>query len=99
MGETQAKLDRLFEFVKSLEALLAAEEYEKFNQEQALFGDLLKDFLTKTSQNELVNLIEQLKNMQNMVKSLQQQADIATEQLKQKSLSLQRNKNKIKAYK
>lgn len=99
MSNTQAKLEQLFEFTQELRRLLESEEYELFNQQQALFGDLLKDFLTKSPESELVKVIEQLKNLQNMVKSLQQQADIATAQLKEQSLSLQRNKNKIKAYK
>lgn len=99
MSNTQAKLEQLFEFTQELRRLLESEEYELFNQQQALFGDLLKDFLTKSPESELVKVIEQLKNLQNVVKSLQQQADIATSQLKEQSLSLQRNKNKIKAYK
>jgi len=99
MTNINAKLEVLFEFEKKLTLLLAEEEYEKFKQQQDLFSDQIKDLLSKHSENELNNVIEELKNLQNKVQLLQQQADACYLSLKNKSLLLQRNKNKINAYK
>jgi|GEM_PF-4406100 len=99
MTNTQAKLELLFEFDKKLNQLLDEEEYDLFLQQQALFGDQVKKFLNSHSENELVNVIEHLKRLKIMVESLQKRADMYTKLLKEKSLKLQRNKNKIKAYK
>lgn len=99
MTNIHAKLEVLFEFEKKLSLLLAEEEYEKFKQQQDLFSDQIKDLLSKHSENELNNFIEELKKLQNKVQLLQQQADACYLSLKNKSLLLQRNKSKINAYK
>jgi len=99
MTNTQTKLERLFTFEKELNQLLDEEQYTLFEQQQALFGDLLKDFLNTHSKDELTSMLEQLKDLQKMVKLLQERAKSHSKQLKEKSLQLQRNKNNIKAYK
>jgi len=99
MTSIQAKLERLFEFEKKLNQLLDDEQYELFQQQQALFGDLIKDFLNKHSEDELTSVMEQLKKLQHSVKLLQERTDTSFKQLKEKSLLLQRNKKNIKAYK
>lgn len=99
MTNTQAQLELLFEFDKKLNQLLDEEEYDLFLQQQGLFGEQVKNFLNSHSENELVNVIEHLKRLKIMVESLQQRANTYTKRLKEKSLKLQRNKNKIKAYK
>jgi len=99
MTNIQAKLERLFEFEKKLNQLLDDEQYELFQQQQALFGDLIKDFLNKHSEDELTSVMEQLKKLQHSVKLLQERTDTSFKQLKEKSLLLQRNKKNIKAYK
>lgn len=99
MTNIQAKLEVLFEFEKKLTLLLAEEEYEKFKLQQDLFSDQIKDLLSKHSENELNNVIAELKKLQNKVQLLQQQADACCISLKNKSLLLQRNKSKINAYK
>jgi len=99
MTNIQAKLERLFEFNKELHLLLENEEYEEFQKQQELFGDLVKDFLNKHDEKELVSVIKPLKRLKNMVKLLQEQSEECAQELKQQSLSLKRNKNKIQAYK
>jgi len=99
MTNINAKLEVLFEFEKKLNLLIVEEEYESFRQQQDLFGDLLKDFLTKHSENELLSVIEPLKTLKKKVSTLQEKADNSVKILKDKSLALQRNKKKIKAYK
>jgi len=99
MTNIQAKLERIFEFEKKLNALLDEEEYEQFLQQQELLGDLIKDFLKKHSETELNEVIDQLKRLQQIIHSLQERSSSCSQQLKEKSLLLQRNKNKINAYK
>lgn len=99
MTYTQAKLDRIFEYVNKLNVILDEQEYEQFVQQQDLFSDLLKDFLKKHSQEELNSVIEHLKRLQQAVNLLQERSSNESKQLKQKSLALQRNKNKVNAYK
>lgn len=99
MTNVQAKLERLFEFEKKLNLILDEEQYELFLQQQALFGDQVKDLLSKHSEDELNSVIKQLKKLQHNIQLLQDRADVFYKQLKEKSLALQRNKNKIKAYK
>ena len=99
MTNIQAKLERLFEFNKELHLLLENKEYEEFQKQQELFGDLVKDFLNKHNEKELVSVIKPLKRLKNMVKLLQEQSEDCAQELKQQSLSLKRNKNKIQAYK
>jgi hypothetical protein len=55
--------------------------------------------LNSQPQQVLSDNIAHLKKLKNSVELLQQRADTEFNQLKDKSLSLQRNKNKIKAYK
>ena len=99
MTKSQAIIERLFEFPKKLNSLLDEEKYEQFQQQQALFGDLLKDFINKHSESELSSFIEQLKQLKSMIKLTQDRAEENSKKLKEKSLSLQRNKKKIQAYK
>jgi len=99
MTNINAKLEVLFEFEKKLNLLIVEEEYEEFRQQQDLFGDLLKDFLTKHTENELLTVIEPLKTLKKKISTLQEKADSSFKTLKDKSLALQRNKKKIKAYK
>jgi len=99
MTNLQAKIELLFEFEKKLNLLLDEEEYELFEQQQALFGEQLKNFITKHSEVELCSVIEPLKRLQNMIKLLQDRTTTSSKQLKDKSLLLHRNKKKIKAYK
>lgn len=99
MTKLQAIIERLFEFTKELNILLDEEKYEQFQQQQALFGDLLKDFINKHSESELSSVVEQLKKLKSMVKLIQDRADANSKELKKKSILLKRNKNKIKAYK
>ena len=70
MTNIQAKLERLFEFNKELHLLLENKEYEEFQKQQELFGDLVKDFLNKHDEKELVSVIKPLKRLKNMVKLL-----------------------------
>jgi len=99
MTSIQAQLERLSEFEKKLNQLLDDEQYELFQQQQALFGDLIKDFLNRHSEDELNSVLAQLKSLRSRVKLLQERTIVSSKQLKEKSLLLQRNKNKIKAYK
>jgi len=99
MTNIQAKMELLFEFEKELNQLLDTEEYELFHQQQSLFGEQIKNVLNQHSEDELQSVVGYLKRLQSMVASLQQRADIYTKLLKEKSLQLQRNKKKIKAYK
>ena len=99
MNRFEAKIERLFEFLNELNVLLDQEDYVKFQQQQELFGDLLKDFLNKHSESELNSIIDQLKKIKIKVKTLKERTDKDAKNLKEKSLFFQRNKNKIKAYK
>lgn len=99
MNRFEAKIERLFEFLNELNELLDQEDYVNFQQQQDLFGDLLKDFLNKHSESELNSVIDQLKKIKIEVKTLKERTDKDAKNLKEKSLSFQRNKNKIKAYK
>jgi len=99
MTSIQAKLEQLFEFEKKLNQLLEEEQYELFQQQQALFGDLIKDFLNRHSEDELISVMKQLKKFQHGVTLLQARTDTSFKELKEKSLLLQRNKKNIKAYK
>jgi superfamily II RNA helicase len=99
MTNIKAKLEQLFEFEKELNMLLDTQHYESFQQQQALFGDQLKDFILAYSQQELNDEIAQLKRLEKSVQKLQERANIDTQKLKQQSLLMQRNKKKIKAYK
>jgi len=99
MTRIHAKLEQLFEFDKKLNQLLDEEQYELFQQQQDLFSDLLKDFLNRHSEDELNSVLAQLKSLRSSVKLLQERTIVSSKQLKEKSLLLQRNKNKIKAYK
>jgi len=99
MTNIQAKIEILFEFNKQLNQLLDEEEHDRFLQQQNLFGDQVKDCLNSYSEEELLTVIDSLKRLKIMVKELQIRADQCTKQLKDKSLTLRRNKKKIKAYK
>ncbi len=99
MTNIQAKIEILFEFNKKLNQLLDEEQHERFLQQQNLFGDQVKDCLNSYSEGELLTVIGSLKRLQVMVKELQVRAEQCTKKLKEKSLTLQRNKKKIKAYK
>ena len=99
MTNIQAQLEQLFEFEKTLNYLLDNQEYKQFQQQQELFSDKIKHVLNNQSQQDLNDNIEQLKRLKKSVESLQQRADVDFKQLKDKSLLLQRNKKKIKAYK
>ena len=99
MTNIQAQLEQLFEFEKELNNLLDDEEYKQFQQQQELFSDKIKHVLNSQPQQILSDNIAHLKKLKNSVELLQQRADTEFNQLKDKSLSLQRNKNKIKAYK
>lgn len=98
MTNIQAKLEILFDFEHKLNQLLDEEQYEAFLQQQNLFDDQLKNFLSSHSEDELINIIDRLKRLKIMVQSLQKRAGIDSKQLKEKSLALQRNKKKIKSY-
>lgn len=98
MNNIRAKLEQIFEFERELNILLDEENYDLFRQQQDLFGDQLKDFLSKYSQDELNEEIKQLKRLENLVQKLQERADIDTKKLKELSLKMQRNKKKINAY-
>ena len=98
MNNIRAKLEQIFEFERELNTLLDEENYDLFRQQQDLFGDQLKDFLSKYSQDELNEEIKQLKRLENLVQKLQERADIDTKKLKELSLKMQRNKKKINAY-
>ena len=99
MTSINAKIERLFEFVKKLNELLDEQEYEQFLLQQALFSDLLKDFMNRHAENELNATLGQLRALQEEIDLLQQRSNNDTQELKQKSLLLQRNKSKISAYK
>jgi hypothetical protein len=99
MTNIQAQLEQLFELEKALNILLDNEEYKQFQQQQELFSDKIKHVLNSQSQQDLNDNIEQLKKLKKSVESLQQRADVEFKELKDKSLLLQRNKKKIKAYK
>ena len=99
MTNIQAQLEQLFELEKKLNGLLDEEEYGQFQQQQELFGDKIKYLLDKNSEEQLSIVVEQLKHLERSVLLLQQRADVNFNQLKEKSLLLQRNKRNIKAYK
>ena len=94
----QARLERLLEFMKKLKQLLAEEKYAQFHQQQALFGDLLRDFLKKHSSDELVTVVDSLNRLKSEGDLLQESAANHFQHLKDQSLALQRNKKSIKAY-
>ena len=98
MIDIQMRLHKLFEFEKKLHLLLDEQQYGLFNQHQALFGDLLRDFLKKHATSELNSVVEELTMLKSRMAAIQARAVTETQQLKEKTLLLQRNKNKIKAY-
>jgi hypothetical protein len=99
MTNIQAQLELLFEFEKQLNLLLDNEEYGQFQQQQELFSDKIKYLLDSQSEQTLNEHIQQLVNLESAVQRLQHRADMGYKKLKEKSLLLQRNKSKIKAYK
>ena len=99
MTNIKAKLEILFEFIKKLNQLLDEEKYASFFTQQQFFDDQLKDCLNSYPEEKLVEVLEELKVLRKMVSTLKIRADTETLQLKEKSLSLQRNKKKISAYK
>lgn len=99
MTNIQAQLEQLFELEKQLHTLLDDELYSQFQQQQVLFSDKINHLLDSHSEQQLVHDIERLKKLDNAVQSLQIRADDCFKSLKEKSLLMQRNKNKIKAYK
>lgn len=99
MNNIKAKFEQFFEFEKDLNILLDEENYEEFQEQQALFASQLKDFLAKYSQEELNNEIEQLKRLDDLIQKLQARAKIDSQKLKEQSLLMQRNKKKVNAYK
>jgi len=99
MTNIQAQLEKLFEFEKQLHILLDNEEYQQFQEQQDLFTAQLKFLLDNNSEDVLVTVITQLKQLENVIEQLKSRADIYFEQLKEKSLLQRRNKSKIKAYK
>jgi gas vesicle protein len=99
MTNIKAKLEMLFERHQKLEQLLNEEKYASFFKQQMLFGDQVKDCLNSYSEEQLLSVIDQLKELKKRVKALKDRADICTKELKDKSLQLQRNKKKINAYK
>lgn len=99
MTNIQAQLEQLLELNLKLNNLLDDEEWELFQQQQEIFSDKIKYLLDSSSEQELGKIIEQLKLLESNVQLLQQRADVYFKQLKEKSLLLQRNKSKIKAYK
>jgi len=99
MDNVKVKLEQIFEFEKKLNVLLDEEEYELFQQQQELFSEQLKKFLKEYTQDELNEEILQLKRLEELVQKLHERADNDTKKLKAQSLTMQRNKNKINAYK
>jgi len=99
MTNIKAKLEQIFEFITQLNLLLDEEEYESFQQQQELFGDQLKDFIHRYSEEQLNTVIEPLKRLQHQIQLLQDRSDTESKKLKEKSLLMQRNKKKINAYK
>jgi len=95
----QAALEVLFGFVGKLNKLLDEEKYASFYKQQLLFDDQLKHYFKNYPEKELVDVLERLKILRAQINDLQTRAQIETKQLKEKSLNLQRNKKKIKAYK
>ncbi|GLS89416.1 hypothetical protein GCM10007916_04830 [Psychromonas marina] len=99
MTNSQAQLEQLFELEKQLHTLLDDELYSQFQQQQVLFSDKINHLLDSQPEAQLIDNLEQLKKLDHAVQSLQMRADDCFKSLKEKSLLMQRNKNKIKAYK
>jgi len=99
MTSIQAQLERLFELEKELNTLLDEELYEEFLQQQDIFSEQIKYLLDNSSQEEMGSAIAQLKRLESSVQLLQLRSETYFQQLKEKSLSLKRNKKKISAYK
>lgn len=99
MTSIQAQLERLFELEKQLNVLLDEEQYEVFLQQQDIFSDQIKYFLDNNSEDDMGNVIKQLKHLEGAVELLQTRSDSYYQQLKEKSLLMKRNKKKINAYK
>lgn len=99
MNNIQAKLEVLFEFDTKLNQLLDDEKYASFFKQQNLFDDQIKDCINSYSDEDLLSVIDKLKQLQHKVKMLKERADTHTKKLKAQSLKFQSNKKKIKAYK
>ncbi|MEG3754645.1 hypothetical protein [Psychromonas arctica] len=99
MTNVQASIDRLLESEKYLHKLLDEQQYEQFLQQQETFGKQLKACIGSYTEEQLLAVIAPLKRLQESLDTLQQRAEVISIELKEKSLVLQRNKKKIKAYK
>ncbi|MDN2662882.1 hypothetical protein [Psychromonas sp. 14N.309.X.WAT.B.A12] len=99
MTNVQASIDRLLESEKHLHKLLDEQQYEQFLQQQEIFGNQLKTCVDSYTEEQLLDVIAPLKRLQESLNTLQQRAEGISLDLKEKSLILQRNKKKIKAYK
>lgn len=93
------QLEELFEFEKQLTALLENEQYEQFQQQQAIFSAQIRTVLDSNSPETLASVINELKQLDACLTALQNKSEKCCQQLKQKSLLQKRNKNKLNAYK
>ena len=98
MTHTQAKLEQLTELETQLNTLLDNEEYEQFQEQQSMFTEQLNTFLNNNSEDDLLPVIVQLKQLETRIAKLQERSTTYLEALKEKSRLLKLNKNKIKAY-
>ncbi|WP_094752390.1 hypothetical protein [Psychromonas sp. CD1] len=99
MINIQTQLNALFKLEKKLNQLLDDEEYELFQQQQIFLSDQMNALLYNNPEPILVGVIDDLKCLESTIALLQSKAKIIHQQLKEKSLSQKRNKNKIQAYK
>ena len=99
MTNVQASIDRLLESEKHLHKLLDEQHYEQFLEQQAIFGNQLKACVNSYTEVQLLDVIAPLKRLQESLNNLQERAQDISIDLKKKALVLQRNKQKIKAYK
>lgn len=99
MTNIQAQLEQLLELEKQLNIFLDNEEYELFQKQQVVFTNQIQTLLDTHSQEDLISILKPLKQLQNKLAQLEERSADCSKQLKEKSLILQRNKKKIKAYK
>jgi len=99
MNEVKATFEQFFAFEKVLNLLLDEEDFDAFTEQQNVFQTQLKDFISRCSEQELNEQLPLLEQLEKQVEQLHQRAKVSTNQLKDKSLALQRNKKKLNAYK
>jgi tetrahydrodipicolinate N-succinyltransferase len=101
MPETviERQLAELFKLEQQLHVLLEKEQYEQFQQQQAVLSSQIKVLVNTNPTESLNRVLKKLQELEKNIAILQSRADACFEQLKNKSLLQKRNKNRLKAYK